>query len=212
MRRAGWMGALHSLTCRFWFDFLAELGAYTVVVGADVVQTPGGQLVGIVKLQKSEQKEGKTLFSKKGLQRNWGSHRKGENKWRAYITNLVNLLFWPQCFDFGHGSDASQCSAGHTPPFPTVLGAPKIIAVSNHELKVCLALSPSPATWPSSAKQPWPLEDTSPQQKAAMSSLFKEASAMEYFVSHVRAQLAGAKIRKRRLQNVWLSYTCPLVT
>lgn len=56
------MGASHSLTCRFWFDFLAELGAYTVVVGADVVQTPGGQLVGIVKLQKSEQKEGKTIF------------------------------------------------------------------------------------------------------------------------------------------------------
>lgn len=36
--------------------------------------------MGIVKLQKSEQKEGEILFFKKGLQRNWGSHRKDENK------------------------------------------------------------------------------------------------------------------------------------
>lgn len=54
---AGKMGT-HSLTCRFRFDFLAELGTNTVVVGADVVQTPGGQLVGIVELQGSDQKGG----------------------------------------------------------------------------------------------------------------------------------------------------------
>ena len=55
--RAGHIGT-HSLTCRFRFDFLAELGTNAVVVGADVVQTPGGQLVGVVELQGSDQKGG----------------------------------------------------------------------------------------------------------------------------------------------------------
>lgn len=59
----------HSLTCRFRFDLLAELGTDTVVVGADVVQTPGGQLVGIVKLQGSDRKGVRPLFSQVGLQR-----------------------------------------------------------------------------------------------------------------------------------------------
>lgn len=56
-RRQEWDGwGPRSLTCRFRFDLLAELGTNTVVVGADVVQAPGGQLVGIVELQGSEQK------------------------------------------------------------------------------------------------------------------------------------------------------------
>ena len=37
------------------------------------------------------------------------------------------------------------------------------------------------------------MEGTSPQQKAAMSSLFKEASATESSVLHVKAQLAAAR-------------------
>lgn len=40
-----------SLTRRFSFDFLAELGTNTVVVGADIVQAPSCQLVSIVELE-----------------------------------------------------------------------------------------------------------------------------------------------------------------
>lgn len=65
----GLMGAC-VLTCGFRFDLLAELGTHAVVVGADVVQTPGGQLVGVVELQGSDQKGGQTLLSKVGPQRN----------------------------------------------------------------------------------------------------------------------------------------------
>lgn len=40
-----------SLTRRFSFDFLAELGTNTVVVGADIVQAPSSQLISIVELK-----------------------------------------------------------------------------------------------------------------------------------------------------------------
>lgn len=68
-----------SLTCRFRFDFLAELGTNTVVVGADMVQTPGGQLVGIVKLQGSDQKGVRLCFLKWDYKK-IGSHCRGERK------------------------------------------------------------------------------------------------------------------------------------
>lgn len=67
--RTGQLGT-HSLTCGLRFDLLAELGTNTVVVGADVVQTPGGQLVGVVELQGSDQKGVRLLLSKGGPPRN----------------------------------------------------------------------------------------------------------------------------------------------
>lgn len=46
----------------------------------------------------------------------------------------------------------AKYSIWHNPPLFPVIGAPKIITVSDQEFKVCLALSLSPATWPSSDK------------------------------------------------------------
>lgn len=65
------------LTCGFRFDLLAELGTHAVVVGADVMQTPGGQLVGVVELQGSDQKGVRLYFLKWG-HREIVSHRRGD--------------------------------------------------------------------------------------------------------------------------------------
>lgn len=92
--RVGQVGPGHRLTGRFRFDLLAELGTNTVVVGADVVQTPGCQLVGIVKLQGSDQKRSDSIvFSRVAKKEGASRGKKKHKKQKTYMTNSVHLLF-----------------------------------------------------------------------------------------------------------------------
>lgn len=195
----------YSLTCRFRFDFLAELGTHTVVVGTDVVQTPGGQLVGVVKLQGSDQKGVRPLLSQVGLQE-IKSHGRGQSNKRprwliqkpVVLTSVLTLATF---------STPATCkcltSSSHLWDMCTK---------NDHcirSLKSALPPSPSPHTCPLmiSGHGLWKAPACSRKLRCHLCSRKPQQQNPPCHMSEL--SWLGPVIWKRRLRHVWLSYTCP---